>query len=589
MDKTVRLWHTSRAECLCCFKHKDFVTSIQFHPRDDRFFLAGSMDSKLRLWSIPDKNVAFWSQLNDIITSVAFSPDGKVAMAGCLTGQCLFFETEGLKYQTQMLVRSAHGRNAKGSKVTCIQAFNYPPNDPTGEVKLVVTTNDSRVRVYNLRDKGLELKLKGNENTSSQIRATISDDAKYVICGSEDKKVYIWSTGPPEKDKDKHPVEMFEAHSAIVTAAIMAPTATRQLLQSSGDPLYNLCNPPPVTLLSRTESQSSRPPTENGRHVNGSVPPTPVTAEFVPKPMKPGESPAYIARSIHPDGNIIVTADYIGQIKVFRQDCAYQKRLHAENWDTSSAFSKKVLNRNSSVVTRQSRSSQRDSFTYPTSERILSWRQSIERSNGSHELVGQYTPVRSSFPRGVSPQKSIGLAFPRDQCHSTSAANTTPSISMTNTSNPPSVHKPSLDTAHIHARKATSNMPEDDPLMLRGMQSAKFWDKSQYIEAANSIQRVRTTDIDGNSLSGGKNGSIDSVDGLLRPDDRDQRRSSTGGRSSMSRVSALSSDFSSDVGDGSGEAEEEVRCKNCGGESFRARVAAGGEKRLECTKCGTLG
>lgn len=37
MDKTVRLWHISRKECLCCFQHIDFVTAICFHPRDDRY------------------------------------------------------------------------------------------------------------------------------------------------------------------------------------------------------------------------------------------------------------------------------------------------------------------------------------------------------------------------------------------------------------------------------------------------------------------------------------------------------------------------------------------------------------------------
>ena len=36
VDKTVRLWHISRNECLCCFQHIDFVTAIVFHPRDDR-------------------------------------------------------------------------------------------------------------------------------------------------------------------------------------------------------------------------------------------------------------------------------------------------------------------------------------------------------------------------------------------------------------------------------------------------------------------------------------------------------------------------------------------------------------------------
>ena len=33
MDKTVRLWHISRKECLCIFKHVDFVTAIAFHPK----------------------------------------------------------------------------------------------------------------------------------------------------------------------------------------------------------------------------------------------------------------------------------------------------------------------------------------------------------------------------------------------------------------------------------------------------------------------------------------------------------------------------------------------------------------------------
>ncbi|CAJ0935499.1 unnamed protein product [Ranitomeya imitator] len=38
MDKTVRLWHISRRECLCCFQHIDFVTAIAFHPRVSGFY-----------------------------------------------------------------------------------------------------------------------------------------------------------------------------------------------------------------------------------------------------------------------------------------------------------------------------------------------------------------------------------------------------------------------------------------------------------------------------------------------------------------------------------------------------------------------
>ncbi|KAG9540193.1 WD40 repeat-like protein, partial [Aureobasidium melanogenum] len=172
MDKNVRLWHVSRDECLCTFKHSDFVTSIAFHPKDDRFFLAGSLDSKLRLWSIPDKTVAYWSQLPDMITAVAFTPDGKHAMAGCFTGLCMFYETEGLKYQTQIHARSRNGKNAKGSKITGIQSFHAG-----GETKFLISSNDSRIRLYNFRDKSMEVKFKGNINDSSQIRAAVSDDA----------------------------------------------------------------------------------------------------------------------------------------------------------------------------------------------------------------------------------------------------------------------------------------------------------------------------------------------------------------------------------------------------------------------------
>lgn len=75
MDKTVRLWHISRKECLCCFQHIEFVTAIAFHPRDDRYFLSGSLDGKLRLWNIPDKKVAVWSEIDGqskLITAANF-------------------------------------------------------------------------------------------------------------------------------------------------------------------------------------------------------------------------------------------------------------------------------------------------------------------------------------------------------------------------------------------------------------------------------------------------------------------------------------------------------------------------------------
>ncbi|CAO3638372.1 unnamed protein product [Mucor fragilis] len=198
MDHTVRLWHTSQKDCLCVFQHLNFVTSIEFHPKDDRFFLSGSMDGRIRIWSIPEKRVAFWNEIpgNRLVTAAGFTLDGKTVIAGSHDGHCYFFETQSLKYITQIAVNSDTNSNRnssskKGPKITGIEMM---PGMPPGDEKLLVTSNDSKVRLYNMKDKSLMFKYKGVENTCLQIKANFSDDGRYIISGSEDCHTYIWRT-----------------------------------------------------------------------------------------------------------------------------------------------------------------------------------------------------------------------------------------------------------------------------------------------------------------------------------------------------------------------------------------------------------
>lgn len=190
MDKTVRLWHISRKECLCCFQHIDFVTAIAFHPRDDRYFLSGSLDGKLRLWNIPDKKVALWNEVDGqtkLITAANFCQNGQFAVVGSYDGRCIFYNTDQLKYHTQIHVRSSRGKNRIGRKISGIEPM-------PGEDKILVTSNDSRVRLYDLRDLNVSCKYKGYLNVSSQIKASFSHDGKYIIAGSENQCIYIWKT-----------------------------------------------------------------------------------------------------------------------------------------------------------------------------------------------------------------------------------------------------------------------------------------------------------------------------------------------------------------------------------------------------------
>ncbi|RMZ84838.1 hypothetical protein DV737_g999, partial [Chaetothyriales sp. CBS 132003] len=544
MDKTVRLYHVSRPECLCAFRHNDFVTSIQFHPRDDRFFLAGSLDSRIRLWSIPDRTVAYSQQVPDMVTAVAFTPDGKTAIAGTLTGLCILYDTEGLKPHSQIHVKSARGKNSRGSKITGIDTIAIQNDNGRSDVKLLITSNDSRIRMYNMKDRALEAKFRGNENSCSQIHATFSDDAKFVICGSEDRKVYIWPTGPFEHiDGDKYPLEVFEAHSTIATTALLLPTTTRRLLAQSGDPIYDLCNPPPVTLLSRTDSVLSSPsPTYNSAFSTDDKRPSgPASSRQSESPRRAAESPAYLARHDHYCGLIIVTADYSGQIKVFRQDCAYQKRRH-ESWDDGSTFPKKMVARSGSSITKHSTSSSKQRHYSPSlgptggsrngsSERILNWRNSIH-STGT--TAGSSSTVGSELSLGLNTASSAVPPY----ANSPGPTSWTKRLSMrmegtlkrAGAGLQPQLQAPAFNTDnHLYLIESHNMMPWDEvtrailPMVQKSPRSPGLLGPDDYDHAPNQLSRQHSFVSDLSSDLVSSDGDPASYDSTATAEGKKQR------------------------------------------------------------------
>lgn len=360
----MRLWHVSRKECLCAFQHLDFVTSIAFHPRDDRYFISGSLDAKLRLWSIPDKKVHCWTQLPELITCVSFTTDGKLAIAGTFVGLCLFFEVHDLSFVTKLHSKSTRGKNAKGRKITSIVPF--PKAEPSEPERLLITSNDSRIRLWNvehivaaqangmtattslriLPEKHLEAKYRFHENASSQIKASFSDDGRYVISGSEDRQAYLWQSGlldfpapfaqSSKKTADKSPgyetfspapalapasgvhTSALEASVAgtagIVTCAIFVPLETKLTLARDGDPLLG---------------ESSEDQRTSAAHLRRSASHASTTSSLCAPASASGrsdEGSLASATTSSADGCIIITADdQSGVIRVYRNNAIFKE------------------------------------------------------------------------------------------------------------------------------------------------------------------------------------------------------------------------------------------------------------------------
>ncbi len=86
---------------------------------EDRYFVSGSFDKKLRIWNIPEHRVVEWAQTSNIITAAAFSPSGNMAVAGLYNGSCVFYQTDGLKYFTQVRTTTAAKEKQQQQQQVC--------------------------------------------------------------------------------------------------------------------------------------------------------------------------------------------------------------------------------------------------------------------------------------------------------------------------------------------------------------------------------------------------------------------------------------------------------------------------------------
>lgn len=187
MDKCVILWQLDSSFQLHCFSHPDIVSSVCFSPSSDDFFLSGCFDRMIRIWNVREDRVEACYQTTDLVTALAVNAEAGLTAVGLRNGVCMIYETvQGgkLRFNGQVDCRNRKGRKASGRKVTGIAFF---------EDAILVTTNDSRMRLINLQNFSTRQKYKGARNEHAPIRASFSSSFAHVISGSDTGQVYIWN------------------------------------------------------------------------------------------------------------------------------------------------------------------------------------------------------------------------------------------------------------------------------------------------------------------------------------------------------------------------------------------------------------
>jgi len=195
------------------------------------------------------------------VTAVAFSPNGDVCMGGGSNGRVETYNTQTFEHVGSLDVKSSRGKNSKGQKVT---AISFCENSQL----MLVTTNDSRLRLYHIHSNfsfTLVCKYMGLQNNHSHIKASLSPLGLYIVCASEDQRVYVWNREiynhmphfiyHNHRSPTSDAFECFVASEAVVNVAIMPPI---QPTQTTKAPQLSLPLPSPPPPSSVTESMVNR-------------------------------------------------------------------------------------------------------------------------------------------------------------------------------------------------------------------------------------------------------------------------------------------------------------------------------------------
>ena len=171
------------SEQLTLTGHKDIVTSVAFSP-NGQIIVSGSSDNTVRLWNTETGGLMKTITIpKNLITSVAFSPNGSIIACGVgwlesnseMRGEIRLLDVKQGKL-TKILV------GHEGAVLSV--AFS-----PEGRI-LASASTDRTVRLWDVQTGQLLNILTGHQGNVTSV--TFSNNGRYVASGSMDNAVRIW-------------------------------------------------------------------------------------------------------------------------------------------------------------------------------------------------------------------------------------------------------------------------------------------------------------------------------------------------------------------------------------------------------------
>jgi len=177
MDKSVILWDVATGQVVRKYRgHLSTVNSVRFNE-ESTVAISGSVDTTLRCWDCRSKNPEAFQIMDDAKDSISsVQVTDHEILAGSLDGQVRRYDIRNGRLVSDEMARSVMSvwftRDRQGLLVSCLDSSIRLIDKDTGELLQEYT---------------------GHKNTNYRIDCCLDHTDNYVISGSEDGTVYMWS------------------------------------------------------------------------------------------------------------------------------------------------------------------------------------------------------------------------------------------------------------------------------------------------------------------------------------------------------------------------------------------------------------